>query len=219
MIIAIDGLSSCGKSTLAKQLADRLGFTYIDTGAMYRCVTLYFYQNDIDISDLEKIDEVLSHIHIYLHGSQVLLNDRDVSDEIRKMYVNERVSEVSKIPAVRHFLTFQQRKIGESQNVVMDGRDIGSVVFPDAEVKFYITADTAVRVQRRYNELMAKGEKITPEEIAENLTARDYKDINISLNPLVQASDAIVIDNTFLNHEEQFELAFKNIKLKMPKHV
>ncbi len=220
MVIAIDGFSSCGKSTLAKQLADALGYTYIDTGAMYRCVALYLHQNNIDYTIEAEVLAVLSDIHIYLHGAKVLLNDADVSHEIRKMYISAVVSPVSKIQAVRDFLIFQQRKIGQSQNVVMDGRDIGTEVFPKAEVKLFVTADTQVRVQRRYSEMIANGDEITVEEVSQNLSGRDYMDTHRNNNPLRQAEDAHLIDNTFMSREEQFEMAMliiKNQKAKVEK--
>lgn len=208
-IIAIDGFSSCGKSTLAKTLAKRLDFTFIDTGAMYRAVTLYLIENDIDFQDAEALKQALEHIHIEIkkegEGNRFFLNGKDVSEEIRQMYVSEKVSEVSALPQVRETLVKQQRKMGAEGRVVMDGRDIGTVVFPNAHLKIFMTASPEVRAERRYEELKAKGEEVTLEEVRQNLNHRDQIDTTRAVSPLKQAEDAVLLDNSHLSREEQLE--------------
>jgi cytidylate kinase len=209
--IAIDGLSSCGKSSTAKKVSEHLGYPYIDTGAMYRAVTLYFLQNQIDTNVPENVDHALSNIQIEFKRAQGLnnetyLNGVSVEDEIRKMYVSEKVSHFSAIPAVRHFLVAQQQKMGENGGIVMDGRDIGTVVFPKAELKIFLTANPEVRAQRRHLELAAKGENVDIQEISENLRLRDYNDMNRAESPLIQAEDAVLIDNSELTFDQQVQL-------------
>jgi cytidylate kinase len=201
--IAIDGYSSCGKSTMAKALAKDIGFTYIDSGAMYRCVTLYFITKHIDLDNLDAIHQALNEIELDVHENQFLLNGNDVSAAIRSMQISQMVSKVSAIKAVRIKMVAIQQAIGNTKNVVMDGRDIGTTVFPAAQLKIFMTADPAVRAKRRFDELQLKGEAVSLAEIAENLNMRDYEDTHRSESPLRQAEDAIVLDNTFLNPIEQ----------------
>lgn len=214
-IIAIDGYSSCGKSTLAKALAKKLHYLYIDSGAMYRAVTLYFIRNGISFNDTEKVAEALDAIHIDFRiqeGSNLIyLNGEDVSEEIRQMYVSDYVSEVSALKAVRKALVAQQQKLGQHRDIVMDGRDIGTTVFPDADLKIFMTADPKVRAERRYLELKSKGETITLEDVFENLAHRDYIDTTREESPLVRAADAIVLDNTELNEEEQLQFVLDRL--------
>ncbi|WP_207532182.1 (d)CMP kinase [Desertivirga arenae] len=216
IIIAIDGYSSCGKSTLAKALAKKLHFIYIDTGAMYRAVTLYLQKNKIDITNEELVEHALDDIHLNFHSrdyqSHITLNGIEVSDEIRQMIVSEKVSEVSAIKAVRREMVKQQQRMGESKNVVMDGRDIGTTVFPDAKVKIFMTADPKVRAERRFKELQGKDEKVTLEEVFENLAHRDYQDTTRKESPLIRATDAIILDNTNLTEVQQLEFVLEKVK-------
>lgn len=215
IVIAIDGYSSCGKSTIAKALAEILHFIYIDTGAMYRAVTLYFLRNHIALHDSQSIEKALNNIHINFEQQDnqtlVYLNDEDVSDEIRQMPVSERVSQVSAIKAVRTEMVRQQQRMGQSKNIIMDGRDIGTVVFPDATVKFFMTADPNIRAERRYNELINKGENVSLEEIYSNLAQRDHQDTNREESPLTKAFDAIVLDNSNMDQEKQLQFALSYI--------
>jgi len=201
--IAIDGYSSCGKSTMAKALAKDIGFTYIDSGAMYRCVTLYFITQQVDLDNLDAVHQALNEIELDVHENQFLLNGEDVSAAIRSMQISQLVSKVSAIKAVRIKMVAIQQAIGNTKNVVMDGRDIGTTVFPAAQLKIFMTADPAVRAKRRFDELQLKGEAVSLAEIAENLNMRDYEDTHRNESPLRQAEDAIVLDNTFLNPIEQ----------------
>lgn len=216
LVVAIDGYSSCGKSTLAKALAKKLGFIYIDSGAMYRAVTLYFIRNKVDINDQAAIDDALKHIELNFHSrdyeSHILLNGEEVSEEIRQMPVSENVSEVSANKQVRHDMVKQQQRMGKSKNIVMDGRDIGTAVFEDAQVKFFMTADPKIRAERRHKEMIAKGDdKTTLEEVFENLAHRDYADTTRKESPLVRAEDAIILDNTDLTQEEQLQFALEKV--------
>lgn len=214
IIIAIDGFSSCGKSTLAKDLAARLNYRYIDTGAMYRAVTLYFIQHNTDIADAAQVEEALKHTTIEFHHheetnqSHTYLNGVDCETEIRSLKVAGMVSPVSAISAVRKFLVKQQQQMGTRRALVMDGRDIGTVVFPDAELKIFVTADPAIRVQRRYDEIIAKGLPADFDEIAANLRNRDTIDTTRADSPLTKAADAIELDNSFLSRQEQFEKVY-----------
>ena len=216
IVIAIDGYSSCGKSTIAKALAKKLHFIYIDSGAMYRAVTLYFIRHQIDLNDPLLVEKALNSIHINFeyHNEQtfVFLNDEDISEEIRQMPVSERVSQVSAIKSVRTEMVRQQQRMGKSKNIIMDGRDIGTVVFPDATLKFFMTADPAIRAKRRYKELIAKGEKVSLEEIYENLALRDHQDTTREESPLIQAADAILLDNSTIDQETQLEFALSYIR-------
>jgi len=209
-IIAIDGFSSCGKSTVAKAIAKKLNFVFVDSGAMYRAVTLYFLRNAIDFTDTEAVITALANIHIDFipntDKTQILLNGEDISDEIRQMEVSEKVSEVSAIKEVRHAMVAQQQQLGARRDIVMDGRDIGTTVFPDADLKIFMTADPLVRANRRFAELTAKGEQVTLEEIQENLAHRDHIDSTREESPLRQAEDAIVLDNSSLSQDQQLDI-------------
>ncbi len=218
--IAIDGYSSCGKSTLAKALAQKLHYHYIDTGAMYRAVTIYCLRNNIisnSIIDkpalLNSLDQItVSFIYnTETKTSEVFLNDEHVEREIRTMEVANNVSAISSIKEVRSKMVAIQRQMGKDKGVIMDGRDIGSHVFPDAELKLFMTADENVRTQRRLDELSSKGEYHTFEDVKQNLKKRDFDDTTRKENPLVQAEDAIVLDNTDINKEEQLEFVIKLI--------
>ncbi|MEN9369504.1 MAG: hypothetical protein RI952_369 [Bacteroidota bacterium] len=201
--IAIDGYSSCGKSTIAKALAKEIGFTYIDSGAMYRCVTLFFIQYNIDLTDEQAISAALEKIELDVNETEFLLNGKDVSNEIRNMQISQLVSKVAAIKLVRTKMVAIQQAVGNSKNVVMDGRDIGTAVFPKAQLKIFMTAEPEIRAKRRYDELMAKSENVSLAEIAENISMRDYEDTHRSESPLRQAEDAIVLDNSNLNPTEQ----------------
>lgn len=222
IIIAIDGYSSCGKSTLARDLASALQFGYVDSGAMYRAVTLYFLDQGIDFDNHERVVNALRQIRIEFrnvqHQNRTFLNGKDVEDEIRDMRVSSAVSPVAAIPEVRRALVQQQKALGQTGGIVMDGRDIGTVVFPDAELKIFLTADPEERVHRRKLELTAKGLELTEDKVRENLMERDRIDSTRADSPLRQADDAIVIDNTLLNRQEQLELALRlaHEKMKQP---
>ncbi|MCG8330145.1 MAG: (d)CMP kinase [Chitinophagales bacterium] len=208
IIIAIDGYSSCGKSTLAKALAAALQYTYIDSGAMYRAVTLYFLQKNIKVENMEQVTMALKEIEIrFDHNNHTLLNGENVEELIRQMHVSNYVSEVAAVTEVRRALVAQQQAMGIHKGIVMDGRDIGTVVFPDAALKLFLTASLEVRAERRYMELLSKGQNTDLEAVKANLQHRDHIDSNRADSPLMQATDAIVIDNTNISREEQFELA------------
>ena len=218
--IAIDGYSSCGKGTLASMLAKAFNYTMIDTGAMYRAVTLYLMQHGIDINDHKAVEAVLPQFHISwqtIDQKQVtFLNGNNVEDQIRSMAVANMVSPVSQIDVVRHFLVQQQQQLGQSKGVVMDGRDIGTVVFPDAEVKFFMTASAEVRAQRRYSEMQQKGQtSLSFDQVLQNLNERDYLDTHRAHSPLQQAPDAIVIDNSQLSIQAQLDLAIEIVQAKI----
>ncbi len=218
IIVAIDGWSSCGKSTLAKQMAKALGYIYVDSGAMYRAITLYFLRNHIDWNQEKEVKEALADIELDFQPNdqngtnEIYLNDENVEYLIRDLIVAEKVSEVAAVKAVREFAVAQQQKMGKKKGIIMDGRDIGTVVFPRAELKLFMTADNAVRVERRFKELVEKNPNVTIEEVAENIQMRDYIDSNREVSPLRQAKDAIVIDNTNLTPEEQLKKALKLVK-------
>jgi cytidylate kinase len=215
IIITIDGWSSCGKSTLAKQLAVKLKYSYIDSGAMYRAITLYFLRNHVDWTDAKSVAKALKEIHIeFAHNesaktSEVLLNNENVEYLIRDLVVAEKVSEVAAIREVREYAVHLQQVLGKGKAIVMDGRDIGTVVFPQAELKIFMTADNAVRVERRFRELYEKNPNITIEEVKNNLEMRDYIDSHREISPLRKADDAIVLDNSNLTTQEQYQLAMK----------
>jgi cytidylate kinase len=215
IIIALDGYSSCGKSTLARQLAHKLNYVFIDSGAMYRAITLYFLRQHVDWKNVRAVNKALSEITLdfgYNENSgqsDMFLNDENVESLIRDMLVSEHVSEVSTIKEVREFAVAQQQKMGERKGIVMDGRDIGTTVFPKAELKIFVTADPAVRVERRYKELYAKNSNITIEEIQSNLEMRDYIDSNREFSPLRKATDAVELDNSNMTREEQLDIALK----------
>jgi cytidylate kinase len=211
IVIAIDGYSSCGKSTTAKAVAARMGYGYIDTGAMYRSVSLYFTRERISLFNQREILTALDNIHITFNHNkrtgrnETCLNGLNVEEEIRKMYISNIVSEVSAIPEVRWAMVAQQQKMGRRRGVVMDGRDIGTKVFPDAEVKVFMTADTFTRARRRQEELLAKGELVNLDEIIANLEKRDKIDTTRSESPLVQAADAELLDTSHMTIEEQVD--------------
>ncbi|ADY52463.1 cytidylate kinase [Pseudopedobacter saltans DSM 12145] len=215
IVVAIDGYSSCGKSTLAKALAKQLHFIYVDSGAMYRAVTLYFLRNHIDLQNEDQVKKALDEIDLNFHAkdynTHILLNGEDVSEEIRQMHISENVSAISAIKQVRTAMVKQQQKMGRSKNIVMDGRDIGTTVFPHAQVKLFMTADPKIRAERRYKELIAKGENVTLEEIFENLAHRDYLDTTREESPLTRAEDAIILDNTKLTEEDQLNFALDRV--------
>lgn len=221
--IAIDGFSSTGKSTIAKQLANHLGYIYVDTGAMYRAVAYFAIKNgmiDTKRFDVENLIWNLEKIKIEfrynsdLGYSETYLNDKNVEKNIRTLEVSNYVSRVAEVSEVRTKLVEQQQRMGENKGIVMDGRDIGTVVFPDAELKLFITSDANVRAKRRFDELTAKGDKVTFEEVLKNVTQRDYIDTHRKDSPLIKADDAIEIDNSYLTKEEQFSLILELINQK-----
>lgn len=220
IIITIDGWSSCGKSTLAKQLSKKLGYVYIDSGAMYRAITLYFLRNHTDWTDKNEVKEALKQIHLHFEyndkseQSEMTLNDENVEYVIRDLVIAEKVSEVASIAEVRKFAVKQQQQMGKKKGIVMDGRDIGTTVFPDAELKIFMTADISVRVERRFKEMFEKNPNISIEEVKSNLEMRDYIDSNREVSPLRQASDAILLDNTNISMEQQLNFALKLVKEK-----
>jgi cytidylate kinase len=217
--IAIDGHSSCGKSTIAKVIAHRFGMRYVDTGAMYRAITLYCIQNDIIVNSEVNQKKLLLHLgkisvsFNFNIESETILNGVDVESEIRKYYISEKVSTISQIKKVREKLIILQQEIGKEKRVVMDGRDIGTKVLHDAEIKFFITADAQIRAKRRYDEMDKS--KVSFQDVLQNLLERDEKDSNRNINPLRVADDAIVIDNSNLSHQEQNDFIFKIIKKKI----
>lgn len=221
IIITIDGWSSCGKSTLAKQLAKELGYVYVDSGAMYRAITLYFLRNNIDLAEKKEVKEALKSVNLEFvfnpksNSSEIYLNEENVEYVIRDLVIAEKVSDVAAIKEVREFAVAQQQAMGKKKGIVMDGRDIGTVVFPKAELKIFMTADNAVRVQRRFRELYEKNPNITIEEVKNNLEMRDYIDSHREVSPLKKAKDAIVLDNTDLTPVQQFKMAVELAKEKI----
>lgn len=219
--IAIDGFSSTGKSTLAKQLAKHLGYVYVDTGAMYRAVTFYAMQNGLvseNHLNKESLINALPNINLQFHFNDTLgfaeiyVNGTNVEKEIRTLDVSRCVSQVAEISEVRSKLVASQQEMGKNKAIVMDGRDIGTVVFPDAELKVFMNSSAQTRAERRYNELIEKGQHVTYEEVLENVQERDYIDTNREDSPLVKADDAIEINNSTLTKEEQFDLVLKLVK-------
>jgi len=221
IIVAIDGYSSCGKSTTAKHLAAHLGYGYIDTGAMYRSVTLYFLEHNITFTNPKEVDKALDNISISFHHNvktgenETFLNGVNVEWEIRKMFISEQVSEVSTIAEVRHAMVAQQQKMGKRKGIVMDGRDIGTRVFPAAELKIFMTADINLRAFRRQQELMDKKQMVNLEEILENLSHRDLIDTTRKESPLVQAPDSFLIDTSYMTVEEQVEMVVNLAQTRM----
>jgi cytidylate kinase len=211
IVVALDGHSSCGKSTTAKQVAQELGYAYIDTGAMYRAVTLYFLEHYIDLTNPKKVQDALDNIEVTFHRNaktgrnEVFLNGLNVEDEIRKMYISDKVSEVSVLAPVRHAMVSEQKKMGKRRGVVMDGRDIGTAVFPDAEVKVFMTADVEIRAKRRQQELFEKKQLVPYDEIVENLKKRDFIDSTRAESPLKKADDAHVLDTSHITIDEQVD--------------
>ena len=210
IIVAIDGYSSCGKSTIAKALAKYAGYTYVDTGAMYRAIGLYTLRHNLTetadiIAALPKIEVGF----VLVDGAQhVTLNGEDVESQIRTLEAGNRASQISQIKEVRAFLVAQQQKMGEAKGIVMDGRDIGTVVFPQAELKLFLTATPEVRAQRRYDEMVEKGEKPDFAEVLADVNDRDYRDTHRAESPLRQAEDAIVVDNSNMTREEQMQVIY-----------
>jgi cytidylate kinase len=221
IIIAIDGHSSCGKSTVAKEVAARLKYLYLDSGAMYRAVTLYCLRNNLInddhlnekalINNLDKIRISFRHNPATL-GNDTFLNGENIEDEIRELPVSRNVSNIAAVKEVRQFLVTSQREIGKGKGIVMDGRDIGTVVFPDAELKIFMTASPEIRAQRRYDELTAKGIVVNFEEIKANIISRDRIDENREISPLRKAEDAVVLDNSHLSREEQLSWVLDRVK-------
>jgi len=218
IVITIDGWSACGKSTLAKQLANKLNYMYIDSGAMYRAITLYFLRNHVDWTKPKMVEDALKNIVIeFIYNpkssiSEIYLNEENVEYLIRDLVIAEKVSDIATIKAVREFAVSQQQKMGKKKGIVMDGRDIGTVVFPHAELKIFMTADNDVRVERRFRELFEKNPNITLDEVKRNLEMRDYIDSHREFSPLKKANDAIELDNTNLTQDEQLNLALLWVK-------
>ena len=221
IIIAIDGHSSCGKSTVAKEIAQKLNYIFIDSGAMYRAVTLYCLRNNLidnGIVDIPKLMDNIGKIKVYfLYNSEtrhndIWLNSDNVENEIRLHAVSQNVSPVAAVAGVRHLLVDLQQEMGKSKGIVMDGRDIGTVVFPDAELKIFMTAKPDVRAKRRFDELTAKGEKVSYDEIMENILERDRYDETRTESPLLKADDAIILDNSYMNRDEQLQWILSRIE-------
>jgi cytidylate kinase len=223
IIVTIDGYSSCGKSTLAKKLAARLHYKYIDSGAMYRAITLYFLRNRVDWNVTEEVRDALKNIQLEFvvnpenNSSEIFLNGENVEYVIRDLVVAEKVSEVAAVKEVREFAVAAQQKLGAEKGIVMDGRDIGTTVFPDAELKIFLVADPAVRVARRFKELYEKNPAVTLEEVKHNLEMRDYIDSNREVSPLRKADDALLLDNTDLSPEETLDKACDMVRAALKK--
>lgn len=219
--ITIDGWSSCGKSTLARQLSRELGYTYIDSGAMYRAITLYFLRNHVDWTKQRQVEQALKNITLEFRSNhktgqtEMYLNEENVEYVIRDLVVAEKVSDVAAIREVRTFAVTQQQKMGLHKAIVMDGRDIGTVVFPEAALKIFMTADNATRVERRFRELYDKNPNITIEEVKDNLEMRDYIDSHREISPLRKAADAIELDNTHISIRDQLEMVKGWVKDKL----
>jgi cytidylate kinase len=219
LIIAIDGYSSCGKSTLAKQVAKELGYVFVDTGAMYRAVTLYFLDNNIDLEDADAVLSSLDNIHIKFENTNghntTFLNGENVESKIRSLRVSQMVSEVAAISSVRRKLVDLQRSMSRHTGLVMDGRDIGTVVFPNADIKVFVTADPMIRAQRRYQELLQNNQHADLHEVMSNLSHRDEIDTSRDDSPLRQADDAVVLDNSNFTVEEQFQFVMDLVDEKL----
>ena len=222
--IAIDGFSSCGKSTLAKALAFELGYVFVDTGAMYRAVTLFCFRKGFVSKESVNQNAIIDHLNqIEIHFErnketlklEIFLNKEVVEREIRSLEISSLVSKVASIKEVRQKLVVEQKKMGDKGGVVMDGRDIGSVVFPNAELKLFVTASPEIRTERRFKELLSTEPNITREEIRQNLEERDYLDSTRKESPLIQTEDAVVIDNSDINQQEQLELALELVRTRM----
>jgi CMP/dCMP kinase len=220
IIITIDGWSSCGKSTLARQMAKTLGYIYIDSGAMYRAITLYFLRNQVDWTKVKEVEKALSNITLEFEfneksqQSEIVLNGENVEYLIRDLIIAEKVSDVAAIKEVRAFAVAAQQKMGKKKGIVMDGRDIGTTVFPRAELKLFMTADIAIRVERRFKEMYEKNPNVTIEEVKNNLEMRDYIDSNREVSPLRKAKNAIELDNSNLTMEQQLKFALNLLKEK-----
>lgn len=219
--IAIDGWSSCGKSTMARQLARLLNYVFIDSGAMYRAITLFFIRNQVDLADASAVKQALQSIKLQFQlnaesgNNEIWMNGESVEKEIRTMDVAQRVSDVAALKQVREFAVAQQQQIGQGKGVVMDGRDIGTMVFPDAELKIFMTASEDVRVNRRLKELQHKNPEISVDEVTENLRMRDHIDSTRDVSPLRRAEDAIMLDNSNLSPDQQLGLALDWAKQRM----
>jgi cytidylate kinase len=227
IVIAIDGYSSCGKSTLAKALARQLGYRYIDSGAMYRVVTLFMLQEKMKVNELlqlnvQQLEEFLDRIHIRFEInpqtglSEIMLNGRNVEHAIRDMRISDFVSPVSAIAGIRKRMVALQQSYGVEKGIVMDGRDIGTTVFPEAELKLFMTAKKEVRAKRRFDELNGKGFMVTMDEVLRNIAERDHTDTNRKESPLRQATDAIVLDNSEMDQEQQLEFALRLVDKFIP---
>ena len=217
IVIAVDGLSSTGKSSMAKLLAKKLGYTFIDSGAMYRAIALYFIRHEVDLNSNEAVQLALSNIILTFNANnQMCLNGENVADAIRSVEVSNYVSPVATLEPVRTFAVAQQQAMGEAKGMVMDGRDIGTTVFPDAELKLFLMASEAVRCKRRFDELKVKEPNITLEAVRTNLLERDYIDTHREISPLRKADDAIELDNSFLSLEETIEAAYKLALSRIP---
>ncbi|HON19482.1 MAG TPA: (d)CMP kinase [Salinivirgaceae bacterium] len=223
IVIAVDGHSSCGKSTLAKDIAGVLKITYIDSGAMYRGATLLALQSGLIENDainetalIRLVEQSTMDFHVIEGKSRLLLNGRDVEREIRSVEVSDKVSFVARLASIRSILVKRQQAMGQTKSVIMDGRDIGTVVFPNADVKFFVTAAPEIRAQRRYLELQSMGETVTYQQVLENITKRDHIDQNREASPLQQTPDAVVLDNSHLTREQQLNVALETIKQKRP---
>jgi cytidylate kinase len=219
--IAIDGHSSCGKSTIAKALAAKFGYVFVDSGAMYRAVTLFALRNNLVVEGKVKQDELIRYLpelkiefryNPEQKMSEMYLNGENVEQEIRQLPVSQNVSPVATIPEVRSAMVRMQQEMGRNKGIVMDGRDIGTVVFPDAELKLFVTASPEIRAQRRFDELNAKGEMVSYDEILKNVQERDFIDSNRKVSPLRKADDAMVLDNSQMTREEQLEWAIGKVK-------
>lgn len=218
IIIAVDGYSSCGKSTLARGIAERLGFSYVDSGAMYRAAAFFFLKNNMDAASFQSKPEaeqekILATMQIEFRAAdgqrEIFLNDVNVEKEVRGKEVSDVVSGISAIPSLRKRMVTKQRKFSEEKHIVMDGRDIGTTVFPNADLKIFMTASLEVRARRRYDELVAKGIKMTLDQVKENIKVRDFIDTTRDVSPLKKADDAIVLDNTNLTREQQLDFVLK----------
>ena len=221
IIITIDGYSSCGKSTLAKQVAKELNYVFVDSGAMYRAITLYFLRHQIGLNNKEAIANALKNINLsFLYNesdgtSDMIMNSENVESFIREMKISEMVSDVAAIEEVRTFNVSEQQKNSISKGIVMDGRDIGTVVFPNAELKIFLTAKPEIRVERRYHQLIKTNPLVSKDEIRKNLETRDYIDSHREISPLRKADDAIVLDNSYLEKEEQLAFVLKLAKERL----
>jgi CMP/dCMP kinase len=221
IIIAIDGYSACGKSTTAKLVAAQSGYAYVDTGAMYRAVTLYFLEHFVNTGNPKAVEKALEEVHITFHrnertgANETFLNGLNVESQIRGLLVSNKASEMSAIPEVRHAMVAQQQKMGKKRGLVMDGRDIGTHVFPDAELKIFMQADMSVRAMRRQQELLEKGQMVSLEEVVANIAQRDYQDTTRKENPLRRADDAYLLDTTRLEIDEQVNMVLQLMQNKL----
>ena len=212
IIVAIDGPAGSGKSTIAKIIAKKFNFTYIDTGAMYRMITLYLLENNIDFDDLKEVERVLNTVNLDMQGDKFFLDNVDVSTKIREKRINENVSKVASIKIVRSNLVDLQRKISNNKNVILDGRDVGTVIFPNAQVKIFLIASPEERARRRYNEFLEKKVEITYDEVLKSLKERDYIDSTRNESPLKKADEAIELDTTNLTIEDVINFISKKIE-------